>query len=101
MSKPITFITGNVKKLEEVAAFLGKEFPRELVSKKVDLPELQGEMDEISIKKCEEAAKLVQGPVIVEDTCLCFNALGGLPGTESVLNIFVVETQLEFNFELF
>ncbi|XP_051481544.1 inosine triphosphate pyrophosphatase isoform X2 [Apus apus] len=27
-------------------------------------------------KKLEE----VQGPVIVEDTCLCFNALGGLPG---------------------
>ncbi|XP_035756645.1 inosine triphosphate pyrophosphatase [Egretta garzetta] len=22
----------------------------------------------------------VRGPVIVEDTCLCFNALGGLPG---------------------
>lgn len=86
MSKPITFITGNVKKLEEVAAILGKEFPRELVSKKVDLPELQGEMDEISIKKCQEAAKLVQGPVIVEDTCLCFNALGGLPG----INIFTV-----------
>lgn len=81
MSKPITFITGNVKKLEEVAAILGKEFPRELVSKKVDLPELQGEMDEISIKKCQEAARLVDGPVIVEDTCLCFNALGGLPGT--------------------
>lgn len=80
MSKPITFITGNVKKLEEVAAILGKEFPRELVSKKVDLPELQGEMDEISIKKCQEAARLVEGPVIVEDTCLCFNALGGLPG---------------------
>lgn len=80
MSKPITFITGNVKKLEEVVAILGKEFPRELVSKKVDLPELQGEMDEISIKKCEEAAKLVQGPVIVEDTSLCFHALGGLPG---------------------
>lgn len=80
MSKPITFITGNVKKLEEVAAILGKEFPRELISKKVDLPELQGEIDEISIKKCQEAANLVQGPVIVEDTCLCFNALGGLPG---------------------
>lgn len=80
MSKPITFITGNVKKLEEVTAILGKEFPRELVSKKVDLPELQGDMDEISIKKCQEAAKLIQGPVIVEDTSLCFNALGGLPG---------------------
>lgn len=82
MSKPITFITGNAKKLEEVIAILGKDFPRELVSKKVDLPELQGEMDEISIKKCQEAAKLVNGPVIVEDTCLCFNALGGLPGKQ-------------------
>ncbi|GCC35789.1 hypothetical protein chiPu_0014277 [Chiloscyllium punctatum] len=27
-------------------------------------------------RKLEE----IQGPVIVEDTCLCFNALGGLPG---------------------
>lgn len=80
MSKPITFITGNAKKLEEVIAILGKEFPRELVSRKIDLPELQGEMNEVSIKKCKEAVKHVQGPVIVEDTCLCFNALGGLPG---------------------
>lgn len=94
MSKPITFITGNAKKLEEVVAILGKEFPRELVSKKVDLPEWQGEIDEISIKKCQEAAKLVQGPVVVEDTCLCFHALGGLPGklfhndTEYYINIF-------------
>lgn len=80
MSKPITFITGNAKKLEEVIAILGKEFPRELISKKIDLPELQGEIDEISIKKCQEAAKHVKGPVIVEDTSLCFSALGGLPG---------------------
>lgn len=80
MSKPITFITGNAKKLEEVIAILGKEFPRELVSRKIDLPELQGDMDEVSIKKCKEAAKHVKGPVIVEDTSLCFSALGGLPG---------------------
>lgn len=82
MSKPITFITGNAKKLEEVIAILGKEFPRELVSRKIDLPELQGEMNEVSINKCKEAAKLVKGPVIVEDTCLCFSALGGLPGDD-------------------
>lgn len=82
MSKPITFITGNAKKLEEVIAILGKEFPRELVSRKIDLPELQGEMNEVSIKKCKEAVKHVQGPVIVEDSCLCFNALGGLPGEQ-------------------
>lgn len=82
MSKPITFITGNAKKLEEVIAILGKEFPRELVSRKIDLPELQGEMNDVSIKKCKEAVKHVKGPVIVEDTCLCFNALGGLPGEQ-------------------
>ncbi|XP_017827407.3 inosine triphosphate pyrophosphatase isoform X3 [Callithrix jacchus] len=44
------------------------------------VPEYQGEPDEISIQKCQEAARQVQGPVLVEDTCLCFNALGGLPG---------------------
>lgn len=79
-NKPITFVTGNAKKLEEFKAILGTSFPREIVSQKVDLPELQGEITEICIKKCKEAARIVQGPVIVEDTCLCFNALKGLPG---------------------
>lgn len=51
-----------------------------MVAQKIDLPEYQGEPDEISIQKCKEAARQVQGPVLVEDTCLCFNALGGLPG---------------------
>ena len=32
------------------------------------------------MQKCELAAKEVGGPVMVEDTSLCFNALGGLPG---------------------
>lgn len=79
-NRPITFVTGNVKKLEEFKAILGTSFPREIVSQKVDLPELQGEIDEICIKKCKEAARIIQGPVIVEDTCLGFNALKGLPG---------------------
>ncbi|KAJ8918009.1 hypothetical protein NQ315_011462 [Exocentrus adspersus] len=80
MSKPITFVTGNAKKLEEVLQILGADFPRQLVSKKLDLPELQGEIDQISILKAKEAHKQVQGPVVVEDTALCFNALKGLPG---------------------
>ncbi|KAH8260323.1 hypothetical protein KR026_009503 [Drosophila bipectinata] len=80
MSKPITFVTGNAKKLEELVAILGPTFPRSIVSKKIDLPELQGEIDEIAIKKCKEAARHVNGPVLVEDTSLCFNALEGLPG---------------------
>uniref|UniRef100_A0A7N5KSL0 XTP/dITP diphosphatase n=1 Tax=Ailuropoda melanoleuca TaxID=9646 RepID=A0A7N5KSL0_AILME len=78
--KKIVFVTGNAKKLEEVIQILGDKFPCTLVAQKIDLPEYQGEPDEISIQKCQEAARQVQGPVLVEDTCLCFNALGGLPG---------------------
>lgn len=80
VKKSIVFVTGNAKKLEEVVQILGEKFPFQLVAQKIDLPEYQGEPDEISIQKCQEAARLIQGPVIVEDTCLCFNALGGLPG---------------------
>jgi inosine triphosphate pyrophosphatase len=50
-------------------------------SRKVDLPEYQGEISDICINKCKEAVKIVKGPVLIEDTCLCFNAMGGLPGT--------------------
>lgn len=64
----------------QVIQILGDKFPCTLVAQKIDLPEYQGEPDEISIQKCREAARQVQGPVLVEDTCLCFNALGGLPG---------------------
>lgn len=80
MSKPITFVTGNSKKLEEVIQILGTDIGLNLISKKLDLPELQGEIEEISKLKAEEAYKQVAGPVLVEDTALCFHALKGLPG---------------------
>lgn len=80
MSLPIVFVTGNTKKLEEFIAILGKDFPRLITSKKIDLPEYQGEIEDICRDKCRAAANLVKGPVIIEDTCLCFNALKGLPG---------------------
>ena len=67
-------------RLEEVIAILGDSLPFNLISQKIDLPELQGEPDEVSKAKCALAAEQVKGPVMVEDTSLCFNALGGLPG---------------------
>lgn len=80
----ITFITGNKKKLEEVVQILasGAEKPPFVVdSQKIDLPELQGKSpSDIAIEKCKLAAKEADGPVMCEDTCLCFNALNGLPG---------------------
>ena len=80
-SRPsITFVTGNKKKLEEVQRILGASIPFELTNQKIDLPELQGDPEEIAIEKCKIAAKTVGGAVITEDTSLCFNALSGLPG---------------------
>uniref|UniRef100_K3WPT4 Inosine triphosphate pyrophosphatase n=1 Tax=Globisporangium ultimum (strain ATCC 200006 / CBS 805.95 / DAOM BR144) TaxID=431595 RepID=K3WPT4_GLOUD len=80
-SKPVvTFVTGNKNKLAEVVAILGVDFPFEVRNQAVDLPELQGEPTDIAKEKCLLAAKAVNGPVLVEDTSLCFNALNGLPG---------------------
>ncbi|XP_076319105.1 inosine triphosphate pyrophosphatase [Tachypleus tridentatus] len=79
-TRSIVFVTGNLKKLEEVTAILGEKFPFKIESKAIDLPEYQGEPDEISVAKAKAAADILQCPVIVEDTCLCFNALGGMPG---------------------
>jgi len=80
----LTFVTGNAKKLEEVRQILdaGEEtIAFEVVSKKIDLPELQGNSpEEIAREKCKLAAEAVQGPVMCEDTCLCYHALSGLPG---------------------
>ena len=78
----IHFATGNQKKLEEVVAILssGSPLPCTITSVKIDLPELQGEVEDIAKEKCRLAAAAVAGPVMVEDTCLCFNALRGLPG---------------------
>lgn len=76
----LRFITGNAKKLAEVLAILGDDFPLRVVPQSVDLPELQGEPADVARAKCRLAAARVRGPVIVEDTSLCFNALGGLPG---------------------
>ncbi|KAL9232973.1 hypothetical protein vseg_008024 [Gypsophila vaccaria] len=78
LPKPVTFVTGNPKKLEEVKAILGQSIPFQ--SLKLDLPELQGEPEDISKEKARLAALQVNGPVLVEDTCLCFSALKGLPG---------------------
>ncbi|KAI0565718.1 inosine triphosphatase [Gracilaria domingensis] len=95
----ITFVTGNQNKLKEVSQILASDPDAKsalsIVAKKIDLPELQGEVEDIARQKCALAVKEVGGPTrtsmltdtrdltsaqLVEDTCLCFNALNGLPG---------------------
>lgn len=81
----ITFVTSNANKLREVSQILSAATDSEtpafkFVSRKIDLPELQGEPEQIATQKCAMAVEHINGPTLVEDTCLCFNALGGLPG---------------------
>ncbi|POS69652.1 inosine triphosphate pyrophosphatase [Diaporthe helianthi] len=92
----VNFITGNKNKLGEVKAIL--EPTIEVRSQALDLIEVQGTVEEVTIAKCKSAAEQaclfrsnltdtsiagpiqIGGPVLVEDTCLCFDALNGLPG---------------------
>ncbi|CAK7267925.1 nucleoside triphosphate pyrophosphohydrolase ham1 [Sporothrix epigloea] len=83
----LNFVTGNANKLAEVKAILspaaGAASPADITvtSCKVDLLEIQAAtMEEVTLDKCRRAVELIQGPVLVEDTCLCFDALNGLPG---------------------
>ncbi len=86
MSNTITFVTGNANKLKEVVKILSNGSESTQVGKfmitnqNVDLDEIQGTLEEVTIHKAKAAASVVGGPVLVEDTSLCFDALNGLPG---------------------
>ncbi|PAA59174.1 hypothetical protein BOX15_Mlig015606g1 [Macrostomum lignano] len=82
--KLVTFVTGNPNKLRELnSILLTAGLSDRVVNKDIDLPELQGLPEMVAREKCRLAAERVGGPVLVEDTSLCFNALGGLPGCTS------------------
>ncbi|KAK0727999.1 putative inosine triphosphate pyrophosphatase [Lasiosphaeria miniovina] len=74
----VNFITGNANKLVEVKAIL--EPAIQVENQELDLIEIQGTLEEVTLDKCRRATDLIQGPVLVEDTSLCFNVLDGLPG---------------------
>ncbi|EFN69846.1 Inosine triphosphate pyrophosphatase [Camponotus floridanus] len=80
MSKPVVFVTSNPKKLEEFTAILGQKYSQRITNMNLYLPEYQGEINEVCRKKCQTAAQMLNGPAIIEDTSLCFNAMKGLPG---------------------
>ncbi|AOW02097.1 YALI0B22924p [Yarrowia lipolytica CLIB122] len=75
----VVFVTGNAGKLRETNHILAPT-GIELTSHKLDLEETQGTIEEVSIAKAKAAAKILNKPVLVEDTALGFAALKGLPG---------------------
>lgn len=77
MVENLTFITGNEGKARELSQILGISIERQ----KIDLDEIQSlDFLEIVEHKVKEAYKIVNGPVLVEDSGLTFEALGRLPG---------------------
>uniref|UniRef100_A0AC35UE22 Inosine triphosphate pyrophosphatase n=1 Tax=Rhabditophanes sp. KR3021 TaxID=114890 RepID=A0AC35UE22_9BILA len=81
MSKTvISFVTGNANKLREVNRILSTNPHFEVKAVDFDLPEYQGSPAYIAEHKCMLAVQQADGPVIIEDTCLAFNAYGDLPG---------------------
>lgn len=79
IGQPVVYlITGNANKLREVKEML--EPAISVHSRDLDIVEIQGSIEDITRTKCQKAADLVNGPVLVEDTALCFQALKGLPG---------------------
>lgn len=88
--KEITFITGNQKKADYLAKYLG--FP--VKHHKLDLNEIQSlDLKEVVEHKVRQAYEIVKSPVIVEDVSLEFAALGRLPGT--FIRFFVEEVSFE------
>lgn len=55
--KKVNFITGNKNKLAEVKAIIGSVI--EVENQAVDVPEIQGTIEEIAKEKCRRAAELV------------------------------------------
>ena len=72
------YITGN----ENKAKFLAKLLGIELDYHKLALDEIQSTIPEEVIEhKVRQAYEILKRPVLVEDTCMGLDVLGGLPGT--------------------
>lgn len=77
LTEPLTFITGNLHKVHWTQKYI--HVPLE--HKKIELTEIQSlSPKEVVEHKVKEAYKILQKPVLVEDTALTFHALGKLPG---------------------
>ncbi len=75
--KPL-YVTGN----EHKAKFLEKLLGMPIEYQKISLDEIQSpDPREVIEHKVRQAYDIAGRPVLVEDTCMGFDALGGLPGT--------------------
>ena len=79
--KVLKFVSSNKNKVLEIQHLLAKATSVNVEAVDIDLPEYQGTPEDVARLKTLEAIKVLHsGPVIIEDTSLCFSAWGGLPG---------------------
>ncbi len=77
VSLPFVLVTGNAGKRREVERLIGGK----IETLDVDLPEIQSDdLNEVLEAKGEEAWRRVGRPLVVEETGLELDALGGFPG---------------------
>lgn len=73
----ITFITGNLGKVQNTSRYLGFEIDH----RAIELEEIQSlDVEEVVEDKARRAFKEVQEPVLIEDVSFVFHSLGKLPG---------------------
>lgn len=76
----ITFVSRNKEKIKYFKSAF-KDFAK-IVSKKIELPEIQSEnQKKILLYKARHAFKLTKSPVLVDDTAFYINSYKNFPGT--------------------
>jgi inosine triphosphate pyrophosphatase len=79
MKDKLIIVTGNKMKFEELSLVLGDYFDCQM-EKLPGYFEIQGTPEEILIHKLKAAYEYFKVPVLVDDTSVHFEALGGFPG---------------------
>lgn len=83
MTKPVTVVTGNTSKFEQIREALGR-FDIRVVREDIDIPEIKDlKVEAVIADKARKAFEAVQGPVLVDDSGIYFGNYHEFPGTYS------------------
>jgi XTP/dITP diphosphohydrolase len=91
--KGVLFISGNRNKVREVNEMLGK-WDISVTQKTLDVEEIQDkDLEKVARRKAEEVFKVLNVPVLVEDTGLYLKSMNGYPG--SLIRHFIDSIDVE------
>ena len=80
--KVVYFVTGNIGKVREVRKMAGRDIKIEQID--YDYPEIQvDDLEEVASYGAKHSSEVLEKAIIVEDSGLFIDALGGFPGPYS------------------